>query len=288
MAILNKSFSDRTLKYIYTLKRSINEMKSPDKDFFLLSLLCILNDISKAKKSGGFLRITNQDKVTKEVVKKRFIKNSEKLIDELKLYKFSNASAKAVVGDARKFPKEIKRNKYDAIITSPPYPNRHDYTRIYELELLVGFIDSNKSLKDLRYHTLRSHVEARKVHVTEKYHILPQLEKLIENLRGRELNNPQLIPMLYGYFEDMYLSLREMCAVLKPGKHIGLVVSNVSFAGIMFPVDELLAEIGEQVGLMAEYIYILRYRGNSSQQMLKNKRQPSRESLIVWRKSGKA
>ena len=48
-------------------------------------------------------------------------------------------------------------------------------------------------------------------------------------------------------------------------------------------VDELLSEIGEQAGLNAEDIYVLRYRGNSSQQMKRYKRMPIRESLLVWK-----
>ncbi|MDP3297462.1 MAG: DNA adenine methylase [Thermodesulfovibrionia bacterium] len=284
VAILQKSFSSLTLKYIYSLRDSINSLNSPGRDFFLFSLLSILDGVSKAKKSGGFLRITDNKKVTPKVVQKIFIESSEKLINDIKFFKYSGASTSAIVGDARKYPDEVKNINYDAILTSPPYPNRHDYTRIYELELLVGFISNNQSLKQLRYETLRSHVEAKKKFEGNGYVRPLLLEEKINELNNRELNNTHVLSTLEGYFEDMYLSLKEMSGVLKAGKHVGLVVSNVRFAGVMIPVDELLAEIGEQVGLHLQYIYVLRYRGNSSQQMLRHKREPSRESLIVWKK----
>ncbi|MDP3066693.1 MAG: DNA methyltransferase [Methanobacteriaceae archaeon] len=284
VAILNKSFSDSSLKYIYSLRDSINVLQRQERDFFLFSLLSILNSVSKAKKSGGFLRITDQKKVPAITIENLFIKTSEKLINDVKTFKYSGASAKAIIGDARKYPSFTKEESYDAILTSPPYPNRHDYTRIYELELLLGFINSNQTLKNLRYDTLRSHVEARKRFNANGYVKPLLLEKKIGELNNRELNNNQVIPTLEGYFEDMYLSLKEMASVLKPQKHIGLVVSNVRFAGVMIPVDELLAEIGEQVGLKLKKIFVLRYRGNSSQQMLRHKREPARESLIVWQK----
>jgi DNA modification methylase len=174
--------------------------------------------------------------------------------------------------------------QFDAILTSPPYPNRHDYTRIYELELLVGFIKDNDSLKALRYNTLRSHVEAKERYKAEGYDTPAKLVRIVDTLQKHELNNPQIINTLTGYFEDMFLSLREMKDVLVPGGKIGLVVSNVRFAGVMIPVDELLAEIGEQAGLNLKNIYLLRYRGNSSQQMKEFNRQPSRESIIFWEK----
>jgi DNA modification methylase len=284
VAILQKSFSDRTLQYIYSLKDSINSLSTPERDFFLFSLLSILDSVSKAKKSGGFLRITDQRRVPLEVVKKMFVDSSEKLMSDIKTFKYSDTFTKAVIGDARYYPHEVKDRKYDAILTSPPYPNRHDYTRIYELELLVGFIKDNKSLKNLRYETLRSHVEAKEKYKADGYIRPMLLEKKIKELNKREMNNSKVISTIDGYFEDMYLSLKEMDNVLKPGGHIGLVVSNVRFAGVIIPVDELLGEIGEQVGLKTEGIYVLRYRGNSSQQMLRHKRTPSRESLIVWKR----
>lgn len=284
VGILHKSFSELTLKYIYSLKNSIDSLSFPEKDFFLFSLLRILDSVSKAKKSGGFLRITNQRKVPIEVVKKMFVESSEKLMADVNTFKYTDSFVTAKIGDARQYPSEIKKKKYDAILTSPPYPNRHDYTRIYELELLVGFIKDNQSLKHLRYETLRSHVEAKEKYKATGYIRPLLLDKKIKELDKRELNNAKIVLTIDGYFEDMYLSLKEMSDVLKPGKQIGLVVSNVRFAGVMIPVDELLGEIGEQVGLETESIYVLRYRGNSSQQMLRHRREPARESLIVWKK----
>ena len=284
VAILQKSFSDRTLQYIYSLKDSINSLSTPERDFFLFSLLRILNSVSKAKKSGGFLRITDQRRVTLEVAKKMFVDSSEKLMSDIKTFKYTDTFTKAVIGDARYYPHEVKDRKYDAVVTSPPYPNRHDYTRIYELELLVGFISDNDSLKSLRYETLRSHVEAKEKYKAKGYITPALLKEKINALNKREMNNTKIVSTIVGYFEDMYLSLKEMADVLKPGGHIGLVVSNVRFAGIMIPVDELLGEIGEQVGLNLETIYVLRYRGNSSQQMQRYRKEPSRESLIIWKR----
>jgi len=284
VAILQKAFSDETLKYIYSLRDSIDELPNKERNFYLFVLLSILNDVSKAKKSGGFLRITDHRKVPYQIVKKKFIETANKYINNLSVYKFADTTCKLVLGDARNYPDEIKKIRYDAIITSPPYPNRHDYTRIYELELLVGFIQDNDTLKNLRYNTLRSHVEAKKIFDTNCYKKPRRLEKIINNLKEQKLNNPQIVATLEGYFEDMYLCLKEMSGSLKEEASLALVVSNVRFAGVMIPVDELLAELGEQAGLEFHGLYVLRYRGNSSQQMKEYKRSPSRESIIIWEK----
>lgn len=282
--ILTKAFSDSSLQYIFSLKKSIQLLDSPERNFFLLCLLTILNSVSKAKKSGGFLRITDQRKKGYVSIKKAFLETGKRFIEDAESLKFKGNLVKAYVGDARNYPAWLKDREFDAILTSPPYPNRHDYTRIYGLELLVGFITSNQALKKLRYDTLRSHVEAKAKYNAKEYQYPQNLSSLMKKLKERPLNNNKIVSTLEGYFEDMYLALREMSSVIKKGGKIGLVVSNVRFAGVGIPVDELLGEIGEQVGLKIQGIYILRYRGNSSQQMSKYKREPARESLVIWKK----
>jgi len=82
----------------------------------------------------------------------------------------------------------------------------------------------------------------------------------------------------------MYLALQGMSKGLKKKGKIALVVSNVRFARVNIPVDEILAEAGEQVGLRSRAVWVARYRGNSSQQMKEYQRKPSRESIVVWEK----
>ena len=72
--------------------------------------------------------------------------------------------------------------------------------------------------------------------------------------------------------------------MLKVKGKIGLVVSNVRFSGVNVPVDKILSEIGEQIGLKTIQILIARFRGNSSQQMKLYRRKPSRESIVIWEK----
>lgn len=62
-------------------------------------------------------------------------------------------------GDSRKIIKEIKE-KFDLIVTSPPYLNSRDYTDVYRLELwILGYIDKFIDERKLRKSTLTSHVQ---------------------------------------------------------------------------------------------------------------------------------
>jgi DNA modification methylase len=174
------------------------------------------------------------------------------------------------------------KRKFDAIITSPPYPNRHDYTRIYSLELIMGFIKTNDELKQIRYNTLRSHVEARRQFEAEGYVKPKIIDSIISRVRKAGLNNSKVPDMIEGYFEDMYISLMQMRKALKKNGKLALVVSNVRFGGVNVEVDKILAEIGQQAGLAIKAIFMARQRGNSAQQMERFKRKPSRESIVIW------
>ena len=285
--IVKKAFQPDVARELLSLKYKIERISdSKIKAFFKLGFLGILESVSNTSKTGGFLRIVNRD-VSSHVVQSLFLDKVTSMINDVigynKTGQYRNVNSLAKIGDARKLP---THRKYDAVITSPPYPNRHDYTRIYALEMILDFVSNNDELKKIRYETIRSHVEAKKKYEAIGYEQPALLSSLIAEVRKNGTNNPQVIDMLEGYFEDMYLCLSEINRCLKQQGKVALVVSNVRFTGVNILVDEILAEIGSQVGLACKEIWAIRYRGNSSQQMRDYKRKPSRESIVIWEKNG--
>lgn len=283
--ILKKAFNKFTENQLLQLKTQIKQITDTDiQDFFNLAFLSILESVSNTSKSGGFLRIVNRD-VKPDQVRTLFLDKIQSMISDVETYNHFNhkesINIKAFLGDARQIPTS---NIYNAIITSPPYPNRHDYTRIYSLELAFDFVKNNNDLKKIRYETLRSHVEAKKKFEAVSYRPPAILKKVIALVEKNGVNNPQVIAMLNGYFEDMYIVLNEMRQHLNNKGKIAMVISNVRFAGINILVDEILSEIGKQAELKPKGIWLARYRGNSSQQMKTYKRIPSRESIIIFEK----
>jgi hypothetical protein len=283
--ILKKAFNKEIEQQLLQIKEQIRQIKDVNtRDFFNIGFLSILESVSNTSKSGGFLRIVDRN-VKVDEIKRLFLDKIQAMIIDVESFNQINDRTKTDVrafqGDARMIP---TTNMYDAIITSPPYPNRHDYTRIYSLELVFDFVKNNDELKKIRYDTLRSHVEARQKYEVNGYKIPAMLKRLVALVEKNGVNNPQVIDMLKGYFEDMYLALLEMSKHLNKKGKVALVVSNVRFAGINIPVDEILSEIGKQAGLKSKGIWLARYRGNSSQQMKSYKRTPSRESIVLWEK----
>ena len=250
-----------------------------EKDFFKLALIAIIPVFSRAKATGGWLKWTKNDNAS-SMLSGVFRNQVKTMISDISEVDSKPTSCWTIaLADARSIPDQDCT--YTALITSPPYPNRHDYTRIFGVELMFGFLTSEQT-KKLRYQSLHSHPEAHPdrpecseySHSQELLTILSHLEREGTDLRVRR--------MVSGYFRDIYLCLREASRVCKPRAKLAFVLGNVQYAGRSIPVDELTAELGSKVGLNCKKIYVGRFRGNSAQQMRKYGRRPSRESIVIF------
>jgi len=166
------------------------------------------------------------------------------------------------------------------IITSPPYINRYDYSRIYALELCFHFVRNFDELKKVRFGILRSHIESKISKEEVPNH--PAIDEVINQLSRKKLNNPRIPYMIIAYFLDMGRAIGEWYRILAPNSKVAMVVDNVRFEGELIPVDLILSDIAEAIGFQIKEIIVARYKGNSSQQMKKYGRVPVRESIVIW------
>ncbi len=261
------------------------EVSEKTRNFLLLGLLSILEEVSTTSKDGQFLRLVERKAPPVELaLAARYEEMRRDLQVEISLFGTVAATHPAEVaqGDARALPYGPEADgSVDAVITSPPYLNRYDYSRTYALELLL-FSEDFAALKQVRHSLLRSHIESRPA-PTDDVH-LPALDEILENIAPKRLNNPRIPIMIKGYFEDMNRVIQEMYRLAKPGARVALVVANARFEGELTPVDLLLSELAEAAGFVTEQIWATRYKGNSSQQMGRFGRVPVRESIVFWRK----
>ena len=190
-------------------------------------------------------------------------------------------------------------NTYTAVITSPPYCNRYDYTRTYALELaLLGV--GEKDIVDLRQKMLSCTVENRAkdliginpawkkaIAVTDKQEPLQTILKYLEGLKDqKKLNNNGIPRMVRGYFYEMACVIAECGRILKPGAPLLMVNVNVRYAGASVSVDLILSDLAGSLGFTVESILVLPGgKGNSSQQMGRHGREPLRKCIYVWRKN---
>jgi DNA modification methylase len=198
----------------------------------------------------------------------------------------------------------LAASSFSAIITSPPYCNRYDYTRTYALELALLGTDE-ESMRDLRQTMLSCTVENREKErlaefaspevfeaATEAWQSQQLLQLIVEYLdRCRAegtINNNGIPRMVANYFRELAIVIFECARVLQPGAPFVMVNDNVRYQGAHVPVDLMLSDFAQQAGFDVETIWVLpRGKGNSSQQMGEHGREEVRKCVYVWRKRSK-
>ncbi len=277
---LRKAFTEKELNAIWNIRQKTQELPKHQRAFFLVALLNIQHRLSRAVPDGGWFRWVEKDDQSIRVPD-LFKQQVQQQINDLSAYHINKTGSYQVIKkDAREM--NTLGETFDALITSPPYPNRHDYSRIFHMELL-SLGATEKDIFKFRYRSIRSHVEARapKFDKTIEYES-PKLENTITSIPKSA--DSRIVPMLKGYFDDMYLCLQAAYESLGAGAPAVFVVGNVRHGGVMVCVDEILAEIGNQVGFTFEKGMVARLRGNSAQQMGEYGREPSRETIVIFKK----
>ncbi|KAA6324851.1 hypothetical protein EZS27_025871, partial [termite gut metagenome] len=197
----------------------------------------------------------------------------------------SNRCSKASISSGFSFIYLILRQIYGLYATSP---NKCDIILflllIYRPELFLGkFVNTPQELKELRFKTIRSHVEIalpKPIHneFGEIYH------SIYQKINNSERNWSKQIPvMIQSYFEDMQDILCSLLYKAKKGGELWLVVANSVYVGTEIPVDLILTEIGTKNGWKLKRIEVLRYIYRRKTKYCGDINKV-RESLIVLRK----
>ena len=317
LRITSGAYSPRTVglmeKYISALDKEPAEVSR----VLRFALLCILENVSFTRKDGQYLRWDYRS--GRRQGAKRFDKGkvldfeaaiSAKITEivndissgSLPLDLFTEqgkrGKVKLLPGSCLEILPELDAKRYGAVITSPPYCNRYDYTRTYALELaLLGV--GEKKLTSLRQEMLSCTVENRAkdlcslnpkwskaIEVAEHQELLQAILAYLDWCRDASILNNNGIPqMVRGYFYEMACVIQECGRTLKPGAPLIMVNDNVRYAGASVSVDLILAAMAEKLGFTVESILVLpNGKGNSSQQMGEHGRDVLRKCVYIWRK----
>jgi hypothetical protein len=296
---------------------------------FLYAAMCILEEISYTRKDGQFLRWdarSGRSQGEKPFNKGRIYTFCEAI--EAKLKQMANDLGEQCIqqplfeekptADISYIMPELYEsscldmlplmdsNSIDAVLTSPPYANRYDYTRTYALELVYLGCNEYK-VRQLRQDMLSCTVEnkdkqdqlysfykeiGREVdfqNIESVFYRQEALQEILSILDGYlaqgRLNNPGIASLVRNYFYEMCFVIHELARILKAGGTIVMVNDNVRYAGEEVPVDLILSAMAESFGLTVKRIWTLgRGKGNSSQQMGSHGRTELRKCVYVWEK----
>ena len=319
LRIKKEAYPEQTREAIEKYLGTCEQENEPVRTVLRFALLCILESVSYTRKDGQYLRWDYRSgrRQGKKPFNKGTILSFEKAIcdkiDEITFdlqtwgkqkplftSKHSKGTINLYSGSCLDILPTIPTSTYNAIITSPPYCNRYDYTRTYALELALQGI-SEQGLVRLRQQMLSCTVENRAkdllkmnpqwrkaITAADRQELLQSILKYLDDQKAQGMLNNNGIPrMVRGYFYEMACVIAECSRVMKPNAPLFMVNDNVRFAGACISVDMILSDIAEKLGFHVESILILpNGKGNSSQQMGKHGRELLRKCVYVWRKTG--
>jgi DNA modification methylase len=287
------------------------------RDVLHLACLSILERISYTEKCGQFLRWDSQSGKARVVyAKTRILPFEVALAAQLDVLSEDIHGVQARPATNRRGSVDVRQGttfelfeaipdgSVDLVISSPPYLNRYDYTRVYPLELAYLGVD-DAGLKQLRQSLLSCTVENReKVAYLEGLYarqgraafysrvkathdgneIIAAIHAHFEKLKATNgLNNPNVFRLITNYFFEHAFVIFEMARVLKAGGKVYYINDNVRFAGIVIPVDIILSDIAREAGLVTKAISTLPVgKGNSSQQMGAYGKTEVRKCIYEW------
>jgi DNA modification methylase len=251
-----KAFPRRNLGDIARIREAIERLDGKPRDLALLALISILPMASLIIKDGGVLKIDNSKKAGDALA--LFKRKARHFIDDIR-----NSPVKGPVPEVKAGSALNIEASPDKIITSPPYLNSIDYTKVYNLEISLLNLDFRAPSRD-RGRSMPSFVTKNAEAV----------------LTGREyIDRYAFIPIVGSYFDFTIKAIKEFHRALRPGGKAIYVVADAVVGTTYIPVDEICATIAEEEGFEAKVIIGLRRKTRINGRMF-----DTRESAVAMEK----
>lgn len=282
-------FEEKYLEALLSVRVIANRAPTEKiRDLAMLAYLTLIEDFSTHRKAGnGVKRKTKFDYLDEGLTPIEQITSA--FTNKLQQMEFDLAEDYLQTVPEFRQGSSIKSQNINSIksislaLTSPPYANCFDYSKIYMRELWLGdFFKSKDDQKKFREDSIRSHVHAtwQDRHIEHRSSIIEDL--INPALHSQELWSKKIPDMLSGYFKDIGALLHALHPKFESGATFGIVVGNSVYGGMPVATDLLIAEIARNIGYDVKRIDVYRGMIPSSQQYnLINDHRWARESTVI-------
>lgn len=205
--------------------RSLADQKA--RDFFTLALMNAAMKCSFVYKDGAVLKVR---KHPVPPLRHMFRRIAKRMIKDLEKAEFKPCRVFVDYGDARKL--RLADESVDYVITSPPYLNKIEYTKVYEVEQTLFLSDEPR----------------------------PPLRTYFELGAGKGQLPIDVPEEATPYFIDLLNVLKELMRVSKEGAKLAIVIGDGFVKGKVVGVLQLLPELMEKVGFEVEEVIVANKR----------------------------
>lgn len=289
-ALDKRYISDKPLIKIELLRSAVRNLTCDEshKELLYFAISSILVPVSNVKYGPGFGIGKIKDDVDVLAV---FIKKIDLIISDL-----SNINdlqrqtpAHTILGDSRQLTQYIEPNTISLIITSPPYPGDHEYTKHSKLELIFqGYATDLASFRTIKKRMIRGSTtniyrtdneRAKVSNIAEIAEVTDEIDSRLKNDGATSGFEKLYTKLVWEYFGGMYSALEECYKVLRPGGKIALLVSDShAFKMVHIQTAELLRLVGEEIGFINSEILLWQNKPSTSHKY------QLRENILILQK----
>jgi hypothetical protein len=244
------------------------ELEPSHLDLLKMGVLAILVAVSNAKHNHVSLTFAQQPLATVDVAEVLGTQLRNTVTDLRAVAELPAADVVIKEGNSKAlsplFPDE---DRFSAVITSPPYPNRFSYARETRPHLFfLDFIESAAAVGRLETAAIGG-TWGKATSILAKG--IAPVNKLIETLlepylRGIDAPGGLMASYVVKYFNDIFEHAGQVAAVCNERARLAYVIGNSKFYDQPLPSDEILAAIFNHFGFELEAIDRMRKRQSKS------------------------
>ena len=264
---VTKWWSPLVLKKLTAIRMALTDASMPVDIASLLKLAVasILIEVSNARHNHPSLSFAKVPKSDAPVLE-RFQEQIEMMIRDLQSFPKARPKTLVLQGNSKQLERVLPTNSvFDAIITSPPYPNRYSYARETRPQMFfLALVRDGRAVGELETEAiggtwgratsvLNRRFDYRSTVVEESLRGIP--ERIGQH--GRLMQN-----YVIKYFNDIEQHIESLKPFLRRGAPLAYVIGNSKFYRIVLPSDEILADIFEANGFQVLSIERMRRRNS--------------------------
>lgn len=241
---VSRVFLPKVLPELDFFRRKILEVKDAGvREFLLLGLTNAAMECSWARKDGAVIKVV---KGAVPPFRKTLERRLLEMCGDLEQFKVDGSKVKVERCDARKL--ELDDGRVDAVITSPPYIAKQEYSQVYRIEQWVAGLDG------------------------------PRPEELAGGGEGMESSET----IIDKYFNDMSAAIGELYRVCGHGARVCMVVSDGCSPDGPVEACVRLSEIAEKSGFKSKQVVVVNRRLCTTPS--RRKVGVAKEALLIWEK----
>lgn len=253
------------LKELIILKEVINKKASSKfKDFYNIIMSVISLDCANIHRNHPTISFDDNHSRIIDVWFE-FSLNFDKIVGDLiEVSNISNIEKAIIInGDSTKLSNYLNGYKIDALITSPPYPNRFSYIHTTRPQLFfMDLIDDAKEATELDLKAIGG-TWGRATSVLQKEYLEPnkEIEKFLDYIPLLKPKNLLMCNYATKYFNMMHEHIKELKKYVNKGFKGVYVVGNSRLSGVEIYTEIILGKIFKVEGFNLDKIVVFRKRG---------------------------